>query len=94
MRPLSLWIPAGILTALFWTLLALCLVAQALIVRGLFRATVPTVAPDAASPAAGAAPPSPASGVPAPHRWAEVAWAVLPIVGLLLAFLGAWRLLP
>lgn len=85
MRPLSLWVPSGTLTALFWTLLALCLVAQALIVRGLFTAKAPTTAAGATS--------SP-NALPASHRWAEVAWAVLPIVGLLLAFLGAWRLLP
>lgn len=87
MRPLSLWVPSGTLTAVFWTFLALCLVAQALIVRGLFRAKVPAGSVAAATSA-------PATPLPSPHRWAEVAWAVLPIVGLLLAFLGAWRLLP
>lgn len=72
---------------MFWTLLALCLVAQALIVRGLFHAKVPAGSP-------GAAPAASATSLPTSRRWAEVAWAVLPIVGILLAFLGAWRLLP
>ncbi|MCA0377098.1 MAG: hypothetical protein LCH84_15745 [Gemmatimonadetes bacterium] len=78
MRPLSLWLPSGAVTALFAALLLTCLVAQVLIVRGLFRAQLPGTSP----------------ALPTPRRWAEVAWAVLPIIGLLLAFVGAWRLLP
>jgi len=33
------------------------------------------------------------SAVPAPRRWAEVVQVILPVVGLVALFLGAWRAL-
>lgn len=71
-------LPFGLLTALFWVLVAACVVAQVFIVRAVFR-TLP------------AAPTS--SAVPAPRRWAEVVQVILPVVGLVALFLGAWRAL-
>lgn len=70
--------PAGLLTALFWVLVAACVVAQVFIVRAVFR-TLP------------AAPTN--SAVPAPRRWAEVVQVILPVVGLVALFWGAWRAL-
>lgn len=72
-------IPPGLLIALFWALVLACVVAQAFIVRAVFR-TLP------------AAPTS--STVPSPRRWAEVVQVFLPIIGLVAVFLIAWHLLP
>ena len=72
-------------TALFWLLVASCLIAQAYIARGLFRA-------DPAAGRAGSAVPE--SEVPHQNRWMELTWAILPIVGLIAVFVGAWRLMP
>jgi hypothetical protein len=69
-------------TPLFWVLVAACVVAQLLIVRGLFNADP-----------AGASPNAPRDGVPTPRHWMEVAWAVVPIAGLVATFVGTWRLM-
>lgn len=63
-------------TALFWAGVAICAVAQFYIMRAVFR-TLP------------AAPTS--SAVPAPRRWAEIVQVLLPIIGLVAVFYGAWR---
>lgn len=63
-------------TALFWLFVAACAVAQLFIMRAVFR-TLP-VAPTN-------------SAVPAPRRWAEIVQVILPIVGLVALFYGAWR---
>jgi hypothetical protein len=68
---------------LFWALVVACAIAQLFIVRGLYHADP-----------AGASPNASREGVPTPRRWMEVAWAVLPIAGLIATFLGAWRLMP
>jgi hypothetical protein len=73
------------MTILFWMLVVACAVAQFYIVRGLFRAEV--------SPAEQSALGAAASSVPQPRRAAEVAWAILPLVGLVAVFVGAWRLM-
>ncbi|MBL0939247.1 MAG: hypothetical protein IBJ03_10145 [Gemmatimonadaceae bacterium] len=75
----STLLPPGLLIALFWALVVACVVAQAFIVRAVFR-TLPT------TPTSNA--------VPAPRRWAEVVQVLLPIVGLVAVFLIAWRALP
>ena len=62
----------------FWAMVVICAVAQLFILRAVFR-TLP-------------APSSP--HVPAPRRWAEIVWAIVPMVGLVAVFVGAWRLLP
>ena len=72
-------LPPGVAAALFWASVVACLVAQGFIIRAALRAEVP--------------PPS-GTQVPAPHRGAEVAWAVLPVVALVAVWLGAWRALP
>lgn len=68
---------------LFGMLVVSCVVAQIFIVRGLYHADP-----------AGASPNASRDGVPTPRRWMEVAWAILPIAGLIATFLGAWRLMP
>jgi hypothetical protein len=65
-----------LLTALFWMAVAICGVAQLFIMRAVFR-TLP------------AAPTN--SAVPAPRRWAEIVQVLLPIIGLVALFYGAWR---
>jgi hypothetical protein len=64
------------LTALFWVLVGVCLVAQWFILRAVFRVL----------PAAPAN-----SAVPVPRRWAEIVQVLLPILGLAALFFGAWR---
>lgn len=66
----------ALLTALFWMAVAICGVAQLFIMRAVFR-TLP------------AAPTN--SAVPAPRRWAEIVQVLLPIIGLVALFYGAWR---
>lgn len=63
-------------SALFWGGVAICAVAQWFILRAVFR-TLP------------AAPTN--SAVPAPRRWAEIVQVLLPIIGLVAVFYGAWR---
>lgn len=65
-------------SAIFWGAVVICAVAQLFILRAVFR-TLPV-------------PSSP--HVPAPRRWAEILWAIVPMLGLVAVFLGAWRLLP
>jgi hypothetical protein len=77
-------IPPALATALFWLLVVACAVAQGYIVRGLFRA-------DPAAGRAGSAVPQ--SDVPHQNRWMELTWGILPIVGLIAVFVGAWRLM-
>ncbi len=64
------------ITALFWGGVAICAVAQLFIMRAVFR-TLP------------AAPTS--SAVPAPRQWAEIVQVLLPIIGLVAVFYGAWQ---
>lgn len=80
MSPLTTWtVPAAFVPALFWIAVGLCAVAQVFILRAVFRALP--------------APPV-SSSVPAPKRWPEILWAVLPVFGLAAAFYGAWLALP
>jgi hypothetical protein len=72
-------LPPAVAATLFWALVAACVVAQGFIIRAAFRATRP--------PADGAP-------VPAPHRGAEVVWAILPALALAALWLGTWRALP
>lgn len=85
MTALAPWLSPAVSTALFWLLVVACVVAQGYIVRGLFRA-------DPVAGRAGSAVPQ--SEVPHQNRWMELAWAILPIVGLIAVFVGAWRLMP
>jgi hypothetical protein len=63
-------------SALFWSGVAICAVAQVFIMRAVFR-TLP------------AAPTK--SAVPAPRRWVEIVQVLLPILGLAAVFYGAWQ---
>lgn len=82
MPPQSAPLPAMLSTPLFWGLVIACVIAQLYIVRGLFNADP-----------SGASPNAPREGVPAPRHWMEVAWALLPIAGLVATFVGTWRLM-
>ena len=74
--PIDSLLSPTISTALFWLAVAICGVAQLYIMRAVFR-TLP------------AAPTN--SAVPAPRRWAEIVQVLLPIIGLVALFYGAWR---
>lgn len=64
---------------LFWVSVGACIIAQFYILRAVFR-TLP------AAPAS--------DSVPAPIRWAEVFWVIIPVFALAGALWGAWRALP
>lgn len=83
MPPLNPSLPPIVATPLFWVLVVACVIAQLFIVRGLFRADP-----------AGASPNAPREGVPTPRGFMEFAWAVMPIIGIVATFVGAWRLMP
>jgi hypothetical protein len=71
---------------LFWLTVVLCAIAQFFIVRAVL---MPEPPPPAGSPAeTGRA----AGRLRSPSRPLEVAWAVLPAVGLVLLFAWAWEL--
>jgi heme/copper-type cytochrome/quinol oxidase subunit 2 len=72
--------------AIFWAAVLLCAVAQFFILRAVFAPTAP--APAGSSAEAGRA----AGRLREPSRPLEIAWAVLPAVGLVLVFLWAWQL--
>lgn len=70
-------LPGSLMTGLFWLAAAACAMAQLFILRAVIRQP-----PGAAVSAS----------VPAPRRTAEIVWVLLPMVGLVAAFVGAWRL--
>jgi len=75
----SMWtMSPALASGIFWVAVVICAVAQLFILRAVFRTLPAPSSPD----------------VPAPRRWAEIAWAILPMLGLVAVFLGAWRLLP
>ncbi|MBU6366798.1 MAG: hypothetical protein KJT01_11365 [Gemmatimonadetes bacterium] len=76
--PPSPLLPPAVAATLFWASVAACVVAQGFIIRAAFRAVRP---------------PTEAAPVPAPHRGAELVWAVLPAFALAALWLGAWRAL-
>lgn len=77
---------SAVLDALFWTAVAACAVAQFFILRAVF-------APEAPAPAGSPAEAGRAAGrLRRPSRPLEIAWAVLPAVGLVFLFLWAWQL--
>jgi hypothetical protein len=71
-------IPIGARDVLFVLAAALCVVAQYFILRAVWR-VVPS---ETGSPS-----------VPMPRRASEMAWAFLPTVLMVGAFVGAWRLM-
>jgi heme/copper-type cytochrome/quinol oxidase subunit 2 len=76
----------AVLDALFWTAVALCAVAQFFSLRAVF-------APEAPAPVGSPAEAGRAAGrLRRPSRPLEIAWAVLPAVGLVLLFVWAWQL--
>jgi hypothetical protein len=72
-------LPPAVVTALFWSAVVACVIAQLFILRAVFR-TLPNLPTS--------------SQVPTPHRLTEILWVVLPVGGLVAAFVGAWRALP
>ena len=76
---LTVTLPPTVVTALFWSAVAVCVIAQVFILRAVFR-TLPIL-------------PS-SSQVPTPHRVTEILWVVLPVGGLIAVFIGAYRALP
>lgn len=76
----------AVLDALFWIAVAACAVAQFFILRAVF-------APEAPAPVGSPAEAGRAAGrLRRPSRPLEIAWAVLPAIGLVLLFVWAWQL--
>ena len=78
MTLLNSQLPQTLLDAIFWIAAVGCVVAQFFILRAVWR-----VAPIVSA----------VHTVPAPRRALEVAWAILPALMLLGAFVGAWQLM-
>ncbi len=76
---LTVSLPPAAATALFWSAVVACGIAQLFILRAVFR-TLPVL-------------PS-SSEVPTPHRLTEIVWVVLPVGGLIAVFIGAYGALP
>jgi heme/copper-type cytochrome/quinol oxidase subunit 2 len=62
---------------IFWLAVVCCVVAQAAIVRSALRTPVQH--------------PEPGVEVPRPRRAIEIAWTVLPAIGLALVLIMTWR---
>lgn len=78
--------PDAVTDGLFWLAVVLCAIAQFFIVRAVL---MPEPPPPAGSPAeTGRA----AGRLRSPSRPLEVAWAVLPAIGLIALFAWAWEL--
>lgn len=76
----------AVLDALFWIATAACVVAQFFILRAVF-------APESPAPVGSPAEAGRAAGrLRAPSRPLEIAWAILPAVGLGLVLWWAWQL--
>lgn len=76
----------AVLDALFWIALAACAVAQYFILRAVF-------APEAPAPVGSPAEAGRAAGrLRRPSRPLEIAWAVLPAVGLIVLLAWAWQM--
>jgi heme/copper-type cytochrome/quinol oxidase subunit 2 len=76
----------AVLDALFWIALAACAVAQFFILRAVF-------APEAPAPVGSPAEAGRAAGrLRRPSRPLEIAWAVLPAVGLVVLLAWAWQM--
>ncbi|MEP6762969.1 MAG: hypothetical protein ABJB66_01600 [Gemmatimonadaceae bacterium] len=97
-----------LIDALFWVAVVACTVAQLFILRAVFRISPRLSASNAgnsraAADSSGVADDSAAVSrsepykeqynVPAPHRATEMLWVVLPVVLLVLAFVGAWHVM-
>lgn len=76
----------AVLDAFFWIAVAACAIAQFFILRAV-------LAPEAPAPVGSPAEAGRAAGrLRRPSRPLEVAWAVLPAIGLVFLFLWAWQL--
>src|SRR6185437_9578363 len=74
--------------AIFWIAVACCSVAQVAIIRSVLISQSRTAAGAATAASEVPSPPSPTS---LGRRVAEIAWAVLPGVALVVLFLFTWR---
>jgi heme/copper-type cytochrome/quinol oxidase subunit 2 len=78
--------PSVVIDGLFWAAVGACVVAQFFILRAVF-------APEAPAPAGSPAEAGRAAGrLRPPSRPLEIAWAVLPAIGLVFLFLWAWQI--
>lgn len=79
MSAFTTWtLPSSIGIPLFGVALLATAIAEVFIVQAVFRSL----------------PSEPASNqVPAPRRWAEVLWVIVPLFGLAAAFWGGWNAL-
>ena len=65
---------------IFWLAVACCVVAQVAIVRAALKAPPP-----------GARGAEPGAEVPRPRRASEIAWTILPALGLAIVLFATWR---
>lgn len=76
---------SGLSTTVFWMAVALCALAQLFILKAvLFPAAPPADGPAADGRAAGRLQPA--------SRPMEIAWVILPAIGLAVMFIWAWQL--
>ncbi len=84
----------NIYDGIFWIAVASCAVAQIFILRAVFRVTPPaTTIGSTANGLTSSAPEGVMVSVPTPHRLTEIVWVILPVALLVLAFVGAWRVM-
>lgn len=84
----------NIYDGIFWIAVASCAVAQIFILRAVFRVTPPaTTIGSTANGLTSSAPEGEMVSVPTPHRLTEIVWVILPVALLVLAFVGAWRVM-
>ncbi len=89
---------SAIRDAVFWIFVAICAVSQFYIIRAVIRADVYSphpVPPDGNTNTGADADNDKLRGktLPVPNRAVEILWAVLPVLLMLAAFMGAWRLM-
>lgn len=89
----------SIYDGIFWITVASCAVAQIFILRAVFRVTPVTTGSGStahginATRSTSSSPEGESVSAPTPHRLTEIVWVVSPVVLLVLAFVGAWRVM-
>lgn len=81
--------------AIFWVAVVSCAIAQLFIIRAVLRTATRPSTPFAAraDDSATVDADREARPLPVPRRSIEIAWAVLPAVLMIAAFISAWRLM-
>jgi hypothetical protein len=80
--------------AIFWIAVGFCAIAQLFIIRAVVRTAIRPSAPSV--PADRSSPTEVdrlTRSMPVPRHSVEIAWAVLPTLLMIAAFVGAWRLM-